>query len=336
MTNRSAEELAQSAAGNIKEKNLTSTGGVLSNFLYDGPIIDYINKNEQPHYIFKNTGKGFRITNPSDDEKTPHHNISGRCYLVITDSRILYLAGVGGEDESIIIPYEKVKKADSDINASFNYILINTKYGTEYKFNPWRANSDTIELATRYINDKTNDSKEAGNTEPVQVKNVSNLDKAESDDNSSDNDSSKTSSVREPDLTTRGKEVRISGNTNEKTNCGKIKVYYDRIEVESKGTILSKGWITIKFDDVNNMSLSTLGKLQIMTMSNDYRISGLGGQSGGKIKNLYNFYPARAAIRNNLSNSRLSKEEEIEVLSKYAEQEGFSDDLIQHFEDIIL
>lgn len=30
--------------------------------------------------------------------------------------------------------------------------------------------------------------------------------------------------MAEPEFTTRGKKVRLAGNTNEKTNCGKVEV----------------------------------------------------------------------------------------------------------------
>lgn len=345
MVAKSADELEKSAEGNIKEENLTTTGGVFSTFLYDGPIIEHLNENEQPEFIFKHTDKGFRITEQSGDEITPHHGSGsgGRCYLLITSSRILYIAGVSDGDESLAIPYEKIANAEPDISSTFSYVVLKTKYGREYKFCAWRANEDTIRAGIAYINKKINSSiirdsakrmedKQPVNTEPIGVLNSPSDDTDPSDDTGS----SETSSAHEPDYTTRGKEVRISGNTNQKANCGKIEVYYDRIEVQQKGTLLSKGWITIPFKNINNLSLSTLGKLQIMTLNNDYRISGVGGQSGGKIQVLYELYPIREAIRREVSNTQITKEDEVEALKVLAQEKDFSEDIIQNVEDIIL
>lgn len=338
MVSKSADELAKSAEGNIKEKHLTETGGIVNTYLYDDAIIKYLNKNEQPEYIFKHDTKGFRITKETGDEKTPHHaGTNGRCYLLVTSHRILYIAGDTDGDESITFPYEKIADIESSCGVK-SYITIKTKYGTEYKFCAQWAGDETIGAAIEYIRKKLNSSiikksaKKMEDTEPVDVGNINNL-TLDSPDNEN---SPETSSAHEPDYTTRGKEVRISGNTNQKTNCGRIEVYYDRIEVQQKGTLLSKGWITIPFKDINNMSLSTLGKLQIMTLNNDYRISGVGGQSGGKIQNLYELYPVRAAIRRELSDTQITKEKELETLRVLANEKGFSEDFIQNIEDIIL
>jgi hypothetical protein len=336
MVSKSADELAKSAKGNIEEKHLAETGGIINTHLYDDAIIEYLNKNEQPEYIFKHDTKGFRITKETGDEKTPHHaGTNGRCYLLVTSHRILYIAGDTDGDESITFPYEKIADIDSSCGVK-SYITIKTKYGVKYKFCAQWTGDETIEAAIGYINKKINSSiikdsaKKMDDTEPVDVESVRDL------TNSPPDNPPETSSAHELDYTTRGKEVRISGNTNQKTNCGRIEVYYDRIEIQQKGTLLSKGWITIPFKDINNMSLSSLGKLQIMTLNNDYRISGVGGRSGGKIQNLYQLYPVRAAIRQELSDTQITKEKELEALRVLAKEKGFSEDLIQNIENIIL
>lgn len=338
MVSKSADELAKSAEGNVEKKHLTKTGGMINTYLYDDALIEYLNKNEQPEYILKHDTKGFRITEQSGDEKTPHHaGTNGRCYFLVTSHRILYIAGDSDGDESIVFPYEKIADVESSPGIH-KYTTIKTKYGTGYKFCAQWAGDETIEAATEYIHKKMNSSmvrdsaKRMEDTEPVSTENISNL----TESRSNETNPSETSSAVEPDYTTRGKEVRISGNTNQKTNCGSIEVYYDRIEVQQKGTLLSKGWVTIQFKDINNMSVSSLGKLQIMTLNNDYRVSGIGAQSGGKIQNLYQLYQVRAAIRRELSNPQITKERELEALRELAEEGGFSEDLIQNIEDIIL
>lgn len=75
------------------------------------------------------------------------------------------------------------------------------------------------------------------------------------------------------EFTATGGKVRISGNTNERTHCGKVKVYNDKIVIEQKGALLSKGSITVKYSNIDSISLSTMNKLHIVTESNDYYVS---------------------------------------------------------------
>lgn len=82
--------------------------------------------------------------------------------------------------------------------------------------------------------------------------------------------------MSDPLFTASGNKVRISGNTNEKTRCGEIKVYDDRMEIQQKGTFRSKGYITVMFSDINSISVSSKAagsKLHVVTESNDYKVS---------------------------------------------------------------
>jgi len=87
----------------------------------------------------------------------------------------------------------------------------------------------------------------------------------------------------EPEFTTRGNEVRLAGNTQEKTNCGKVEIYSDKISIQQKGALMSKGWITVRFDDIVDIQMSSLGKLRLMTNRQDIAVTGLGGPTGTKI-----------------------------------------------------
>ncbi|WP_144060706.1 SHOCT domain-containing protein [Salinarchaeum sp. Harcht-Bsk1] len=80
----------------------------------------------------------------------------------------------------------------------------------------------------------------------------------------------------------RGGKVRISGNTNERTFCGKIKIFDDRMEIQQRGNVFSKGWITIPYSEIKSISQSTLGKLTVVTESNDYKVSGFSGKNTRK------------------------------------------------------
>lgn len=88
--------------------------------------------------------------------------------------------------------------------------------------------------------------------------------------------------MSELQFSARGNYVKITGNTNEKTHCGGVKVYEDKIEISKKGAILPKGTITIPLSTVDNVSSSgTLGMhLTISAQGNDYKISSFSGKSG--------------------------------------------------------
>ncbi|WP_313694411.1 hypothetical protein [Halorarum halobium] len=86
-----------------------------------------------------------------------------------------------------------------------------------------------------------------------------------------------------PEFTVRGNKVRIEGNTNEKTNCGKIEVYKDRMKIQQKGTVMCKGWITVQFDNIVDVQVSSLGKMRFQTRRQDVSVTGLGGPPGTKL-----------------------------------------------------
>jgi len=46
---------------------------------------------------------------------------------------------------------------------------------------------------------------------------------------------------------------------------------------------MSKGWITVRFDDIVDIQMSSLGKLRLMTNRQDIAVTGLGGPTGTKI-----------------------------------------------------
>lgn len=82
--------------------------------------------------------------------------------------------------------------------------------------------------------------------------------------------------MSEPEYTVSGNKVRIEGNTNERTKCGKVKVYKDRIEIQQKGMLLSGGWITVDYTEIKSISVSMTAKLKIVTEANDYYVSAFG------------------------------------------------------------
>lgn len=135
MTSRSAEELAESATGDINSEHLTrtETSGILGGVhCYNSPLIEYLNKNEKLEYHLSHNGKGYRIIEPSGEERTPHHTATeGRRSLLVTDQRVLYVAGGESDDETIEHTYDELNAVD---NKGMSAIRLQTNSNIIYKF----------------------------------------------------------------------------------------------------------------------------------------------------------------------------------------------------------
>lgn len=153
MANLSADKLAEEATGNVKEKHLTKDSGMLSTYLYDGPLIEHLNDGEQPEYVFSHQTKGYRITEENGDERTPHHNSSeGKRYLLVTDQRVLCVAGCKDGDETIEHGYDQIVdiEASGGVNKNIQFRSVN---GRMYKFAPQSSN-DIVNATIDYVSER--------------------------------------------------------------------------------------------------------------------------------------------------------------------------------------
>jgi len=149
MPNQSPDELAEDSIGNINAKNLTKDSGLVFTYLYDGPLIEHVEHDEQPEYIFSNETKGYRITEADGSKRTPHHNGSeGKRYLLITNHRLLYVAGCKNGDESIEHVYDEVAEVES---VEISNIQFRATDGNTYKFAQTNASRQTVDAAIDYI-----------------------------------------------------------------------------------------------------------------------------------------------------------------------------------------
>lgn len=509
METPSVPELVDGATGNIEEKHLTTDSGMVFTYLYDGPLIEHLLPGEQPHYIFSHNNKGYRIEDQHGD-RTPHHTGSeGKRYLIITDQRILYVAGCRDGDESIEHSYDEIYKFSATDSDNLEFLTTDKEV---YTFAPVGAASQFISEAVDYVEqrladdgadpdsfeadttqgDETVDAshrrvaeKLAANT-PIEAVTpelltqsgpgftnspiVEHLESGESiafvlDDtedmttgsvynnaNSSGvgiddkentttaresspvlyvvtsrrvlciipqededdllsipydsitevedlhvasfgnrsrvaihteggttyhlwlskkqqsiqqsfieflrdatgtepdqpmddtTDSSANTDRTEPAFTTRGKEVRLAGNTQEKTNCGRVEIYSDKISIQQKGALMSKGWVTVSFDDIVDVQMSSLGKLRLMTNRQDVAVTGLGGPTGTKILEHIRDYleqqkeqaQQRQAELDQQTRSPQSAADEIAKFAKLKEQGILSEEEFQQKKDELL
>lgn len=159
-------ELAKSATGNVTQKHLTKSSGVISTYLYDGPLIRHLEDNEQPEYVFSNGTKGYRIAEPDGNERTPHHTGSeGKRYLLVTDQRLLYVAGVQDGDETIVSEYSDINKIQAWGESNIRF---ETTDGRIYGFTQV-GSTESVDRAVEYVSEKLiqhqeseNEGKESG------------------------------------------------------------------------------------------------------------------------------------------------------------------------------
>lgn len=153
MSNRSPDKLAEAATGNIKSKNLTKDSGMVFTYLYDGPLIEHLEDDEQPEYIFSNENKGYRVTEPNGNERTPHHDGSeGKRYLLVTDQRLLYVAGCKDGDEYIEHGYDEIVEIE---RVGRSNVQFRTTDGNTYKFAQNGETKQTVDAAIDYISKKS-------------------------------------------------------------------------------------------------------------------------------------------------------------------------------------
>jgi len=158
MVDRSADELAKDATGNVKKKHLTKDSGMVFTYLYDGPLIEHLADGEQPEYVFSHESKGYRITAQNGDERTPHHDGSeGKRYLLVTDQRVLCVAGREDGDETIEHDYDEIIDIERSGGSNVQFRSVD---GKTYKFAQNGSTKQTIDAAIEYISER------AAGTEP--------------------------------------------------------------------------------------------------------------------------------------------------------------------------
>lgn len=144
-----AKELEQDAIGNIETDHLADSET-------NQPIISYLNKKEQPHFKFHKQTKGFRIEHPDwDSKKTPYnvpHSHEGYRYLIVTNHRVLFVAGdIEGQDEIVNINFDDIAEISSNLGITKQYIAFELKSQKRYTFFDSGHDAEYLEGAADYI-----------------------------------------------------------------------------------------------------------------------------------------------------------------------------------------
>lgn len=158
----SANQLVSQSRGTLQIQDIIETGSLTDTYLFDRPLIEYIQPDEQPEYLFRNDSRGFRITHADGTEETPHHDWNsswarGHRHLLVTDRRLLYVVGSKDGDEFREFPHDAI----SDIKGGGSELRFRDTSGTEYKFVAGK-NAHEASDAVHYI------ARKIGKVDPIQ------------------------------------------------------------------------------------------------------------------------------------------------------------------------
>lgn len=160
----SAEKLVEQAEGSMKPKHLKKTGGIIDTYLYTQPLIEYLEPNEQPEYYFKHYNKGLKIINNKNVSQTPHHTgTEGGRYLLITNQRVLYVAGRPDGDETSEFPYERLSSVEISSSLGKKKIIFEDAEGITYHYatNKYvNQISDAVDYIRQRIKDESDNLQE--------------------------------------------------------------------------------------------------------------------------------------------------------------------------------
>lgn len=105
-----ASELTNNSKGSVTAKNLVKTSGLVNTYLYDEPLLHYLETDEKVEFFFKHQNKGLKIIEAGGEESTPHHsNSEGARYLLVTDRALIYVAGQTDGDEYEKFDYNEIE-----------------------------------------------------------------------------------------------------------------------------------------------------------------------------------------------------------------------------------
>ncbi len=146
------QNIAKNAAGSFSESLLTDNSGEL----FDKDLIEYIREDEELEFVFVPPRMGFKVASSEEAEGTPQHDPlqTGSSFLVVTNQRILYVAGVDDHDETWSIPYNELSSVTVSTEATSGSIQFISSNGTEYKFEGLRSEISGLKRASNYINNQ--------------------------------------------------------------------------------------------------------------------------------------------------------------------------------------
>jgi hypothetical protein len=142
-------DIAQNATGFVEESVLADNSGEL----FDKDLVEYLADDERLEFLFEPPRMGFKIAAAGEQRGEPQHEAlqSGASFLIVTDQRILYVAGVNDHDETESIPYEQLSDIGISIEGSSRDLQLVSTDATKYMFEGLRDNQSDLERAASFI-----------------------------------------------------------------------------------------------------------------------------------------------------------------------------------------
>lgn len=144
------EVISEEAIGSFEANVLTTNDGAL----FEKELYEYVPDEETLQFVFEPPRRGFTIAE-SGGSATPFHDdpfAAGSSFLLITDQRILYVAGVDDHDKVVSLPFADIDDVTATVNASSHTLSISTRGGKRYEIDGLRNHPSDIEPAANYIN----------------------------------------------------------------------------------------------------------------------------------------------------------------------------------------
>lgn len=143
--------LANARHGSVTEKRLTQLkGGLTARYLYDRPLIEYLEGKEQPHFILAARQSAPTFSGPNPPTWSGQ-TLQGMAMHMVTDQRWLMVAGMKEGDGQFAVPIEDVVVTDYSTGHSGHEVSLLTP---EYEIDVPIGNmydSDAVAAVVEYV-----------------------------------------------------------------------------------------------------------------------------------------------------------------------------------------
>jgi len=146
-----ASKLTENSIGSVEAKSLIKTSGLINTYLYDEPLLHYLESDEQVEFFFKHQNKGIKIIESGGKEKTPHDSASeGAKYILVTNKALIYVAGQKDGDKYKKFDYGKITNVTDSSSLTTTKIEFEDQSENKYVFSTNKNTSD-VKDAISYI-----------------------------------------------------------------------------------------------------------------------------------------------------------------------------------------
>jgi len=145
------KEIVTAARGDsITESRLFEKSARIVQRLNSKPIVEYLCEDEQPHYLFSGPMTGLTINTP-DGEYSVSPDGQHHAFTVVTDRRLLCLAGHADGDRSVSVEYNQIKNVRLQASATKFKLWFGTDAGKCVFHSNKKMGEDEATEATEYI-----------------------------------------------------------------------------------------------------------------------------------------------------------------------------------------